>query len=69
MSESKARLVAPMDWTRGFGAARGTEKAFWLSFDHWFTTISLEPKDARAADEIVMIGRSMGIDFQNSAET
>ena len=31
-------------------------KKFWLSFDHWFPTLNLEPQDAAAASEIQDIG-------------
>ena len=35
-------------------------KKFWLSFDHWFPTISLEPQDAAAASDIQDIGTKLG---------
>lgn len=35
-------------------------KKFWLAHDHWFPTISLEPKNAEAAAEIFRIGNEIG---------
>lgn len=35
-------------------------KKFWLAYDHWFPTISLEPQDAEAGAEIKSIGDALG---------
>ena len=37
-------------------------KRFWLAHDDWFPSISLEPQNGEAGEEIFQIGKSLGIE-------
>lgn len=43
-------------------------KLFWLAYDHWFPTISLEPQNAEAGTELEKLGVSLGAQNDSASD-